>query len=257
MTWVVGGKHLFCARSISDIQVTLDLTDGRRIYIDGVQKVYPIGEKIVILFADSIRLAFAIIEDIKSDFLPRIDDRLYSNPNELMRQMTRIIKHSYKKHKRHKNERVEFLIFIAPTGQYTEFGMWKLVSPSFNLIERKKPFEMLELGSGSLIDDYRDIVARNSVGVYVIDRGDGELPDALIIMGKGALRYVFAEALDYQNQGISRAMHIMLITHNDITIETLPETPDGTFPKVATSWKELKEIIGKRGIRLADCYATA
>lgn len=30
MTWVVGGKHLFCARAVSDVQVTLKYQNGEK-----------------------------------------------------------------------------------------------------------------------------------------------------------------------------------------------------------------------------------
>ncbi|WP_274864523.1 hypothetical protein [Serratia marcescens] len=257
MTWVVGGKHVFCARAISDIQVTLKLQNGQVKYYDSVRKVHKIGSKITILFADSIKLAFGIIDELQSNFLPTIDDRLYERPDEVMRRMVRHIKHYYKTHRTDIDNRVEFLVFISPTGEYTEFGMWKLVSPSFSLIESVKPFEMLELGSGSVVKDYRDIIKKNSVGYYLIDQGDGNLPDAVLPIGKVALKYIFAEAVEYQNAGISKPMHIMLITHNDIIIEELTEKPGGTFPKVADSWDELKKIMRCNGISLAECYASA
>lgn len=257
LTWVVGGKHLFCARAISDVQVTLKLTNGKKTYFDAVQKVHTIGPKITILFADSIKLAFGIIEDLKENFYPRLDDRLYENPQEIMRRMVKSVKYFYEQNKTPVDNRVEFLVFISPTGTYTEFGMWKLVSPSFQLIERDKPFEMLELGSGSVISDYREIVNKNSVGVYFVDQGDGNLPIAVIPVGKVALQYVFAEALEYKNAGISGAMHITLVTHDEIIIKELPDTPDGVFPKVAKSWDELKKIIRDKGIKLAECYASA
>lgn len=254
---MVGGKHLFCARAISDVQVTLKLANGKTKYFDAVQKVHSIGPKITILFADSIKLAFGIIEDLKENFYPSIDDRLYENPEEIMRRMVKSIKYFYGQHKTLVDNRVEFLVFISPTGTYTEFGMWKLVSPSFRLIEREKPFEMLELGSGSVVSDYREIVNKNSVGVYMVEQGHGELPNAVIPIGKVALQYVFAEALEYKNAGISGAMHITLVTHDEVFIRELPDTPEGSFPKVAKSWDELKKLIHEKGITLAECYASA
>ncbi|UAY90660.1 hypothetical protein KSL88_14095 [Pectobacterium polaris] len=257
MTWVVGGKHLFCARAISDVQVTIKLKNGQKQYYDAVRKVHKIGSKITILFADSIKLAFAIIDELQSNFLPTIDDRLYERPDEVMRRMVRHIKHYYKIHRTDIDNRVEFLVFISPTGEYTEFGMWKLVSPSFLLIESVRPFEMLELGSGSIVKDYRGIIEKNSQGYYLIDRGKGVLPDAVVPVGRIALQYIFAEAIEYQNAGISKPMHIMLITHNDVIIDELSETPGGVFPSVANSWNELIKIMKSNGIALAECYAFA
>jgi hypothetical protein len=257
LTWVVGGKHVFCARALSDVQVTLTYPNGQKLFFDAVKKVHIIGPGITILFADSIKLAFGIIEELKKNFYPAIDPRLFENPKEIMRQMVRHIKFYYAKHRQHDKDRVEFLVFISPSGLYTEFGMWKLVSPSFQLIERKKPFEMLELGSGSALKDYRDIVKKNSQGLYFIDDPDGGLPNAIIPLGKVALEYIFAEALDYQNAGISKAMHITGITHEGIYIKQMPDVPDGAFPDVADSWEALKKVMGENGIKLAECYASA
>ncbi|EOY2410901.1 hypothetical protein ACP1PL_004303, partial [Yersinia enterocolitica] len=210
-----------------------------------------------ILFADSIKLAFGIIDDLRDNFCPNIDERLYERPDEIMRRMVKHIKHYYCIHKTDIDNRVEFLVFISPTGEYTDFGMWKLVSPSFSLIKNVKPFEMLELGSGSVVRDYRSIIEKNSVGYYLIDRGEGILPDAIVPVGKIALQYIFAEALEYQNAGISKPMHIMLITHGEIIIKELSEKPGGIFPEVANSWDELQKMMKSNGIALADCYASA
>ncbi|EOW6517370.1 hypothetical protein ACOZX1_002591 [Cronobacter dublinensis] len=257
MTWVVGGKHLFCARAISDVQVTLRLQNGQTRYYNAVRKVHKIGEKITILFADSIKLAFSIIEELKNNFYPNIDDRLYVRPDEIMRRMVKHIKHFYKIHRTDIDNRVEFLVFISPTGEYTEFGMWKLVSPTFSLIETVRPFEMLEPGSGSIVKDYRGIIEKNSQGYYLIDRGEGVLPDAVVPIGRIALQYIFAEAIEYQNAGISKPMHIMLMTHNNVIIDELSEIPGGEFPHVANSWDELIKIMKNNNIALAECYASA
>lgn len=257
MTWVVGGKHVFCARALSDVQVTLTYPDGTKRYSDSVKKVHEIGPGVTILFADSIKLAFAIIEDLRINFYPTIDPRTFEAPKEIMRRLVKHIKFYFKKHQSHNKERVEFLVFISPTGIFTEFGMWKLTSPSFQLIERDKPFSMLELGSGSVLKDYRKIVNKNSTGFYLVDDPEGGLPAAVVPLGKVALEYIFAEALEFKNAGISLPMHITGITHQGVYIKELPEIPDGDFPVVANSWKELQKLLGKKGISLAECFASA
>ncbi|MEE4077744.1 hypothetical protein [Pseudomonas viridiflava] len=257
MTWVVGGKHLFCARALSDVQVTITYPNGNKYYFDAVKKVHEIGPGLTILFADSIKLAFAIIEDLKVNFYRTIDPRTFKAPEEIMRRLVKYIKFYFNKHQNHGKERVEFLVFITPLGTYTEFGMWKVTSPHFQLIERDKPFSMLELGSGSVLEDYRKIVERNSKGVYIIDDPEGGLPTAVIPTGKVALEYIFAEALEFKNAGISLPMHITGITHEGVFIKELAETPTGKFPLVANSWQELIKILGGKGISLAGSLASA
>jgi hypothetical protein len=257
MTWVVGGKHLFCARAISDVQMTLTFKNGDKKYLDGVRKTHIIGANIFICFADSVRLGLKIIEDLQNSFYHRLDHALFANLPEIMRRMKRSIEYFYKKHKVEQNERVEFLVFIAPTVLFTEFGMWKLVSSKFSLIERQEPFEMLELGSGSIVAEYRDIVKRGSQGRYLVEQGEGQLSALVIPVGNVGIRSVFAEAIEYQKAGISRAMHITLLTHENLKIQKLPETPEGQFPVVAHTWAQVKDLLRKQKIVLADCYASA
>ncbi len=257
MTWVIGGKHLFCARCISDVEVTINHLDGRKEYYPAVKKVHEIGPGIIVCFADSIKLGFSIIEGLKNDFYPNLDSRLFQEPNEIIRQMLRYIKRNYEETKDELNKNVELLIMISPTGLYKEFGVYKLKSPNFTIIERQQPFEMLEIGSGSVIEDYREAVNKNSVGVYTVEDEDGGKPFAVIPIGKVAMQYIFAEALEYQNAGISKAMHITLLSHEETYIQELPEKPGERFPRVASTWVELQRFMKAKGILLASCYASA
>lgn len=257
LTWVVAGKHLFCARAISDVQVTLKLNNGKTVHINGVKKVHDLSQRITILFAGHIKLAFQIIEKLKSEYMSHIHDRLHQEPGEVMKKLKKAIKHYYNEFKTHDNDHVEFMLLVAPTGIFKDFGMWKLCSPCFSPVERKAPFEMLELGSGASVDEYRKIIENNAKGVYWIEQEGDKLPTIVIPVGKVALQYVFAEALEYQNAGISGAMHITLVTHNGIVTRELPEKPEGKFPKTASSWEELNKICRKHNIALGECIASA
>ncbi|UKA28050.1 hypothetical protein [Photobacterium damselae] len=257
MTWVVGGKHLFCARSISDIEVTLRHPNKVEEYFDGVQKTHIIGPKLAISFADSIRLAFFIIEKLKKDFYPNLDERLFHQPDVLMAKLQKFIKYHYKKSRRSIREQVEFLVFIAPHGTYTEFGVYKLVSPYFIVTEPADAFDLMEIGSGSKVPEYRDIVKRHATPLIEVDRGPNQKPDGLIVAGKGLLQFLFAEAIEYKNAGISKSMQITLVTHDNISIHNLPENIDGSFPKVATSWRELQSMMRKRKVPIATAEAAA
>lgn len=260
MTWVVGGKHLFCARCISDVQVTVPLTDGSKRYFDAVQKVHVLGPGLAIAFAGSIRLAFEIIEELKATFSRTMDPRLRARPDEIMVRMQRWIRHYYSKFSR-RDEYVEFLVLAAPSGLpsglFTSFGVWKVCAPKFNIIEPETAFQMLQLGSGANAEEFREAVKRHSVGVYEMDQGPGERPAAVIPVGKVALRYLFEEALDYRTAGVSQAMHITMVTHDSVVTQGLPEDPNGTFPRVASSWAELKKIVREKGIDLGKGSAMA
>ncbi|WP_289241640.1 hypothetical protein [Delftia sp.] len=148
MTWVVGGRHAFCARCISDIQVTLEYANNEKKPGGYVQKVHKISDDLVIAFADCIRLAFAIIEAIKTEYATNYDQRLLSIPNELAKDLIRFIRYKFNKLKRD-GERVEFLIFIKPSNPFRDFGLFKCVSPEFKIEQPNNPFQIMEIGSGS------------------------------------------------------------------------------------------------------------
>lgn len=257
MTWVVGGKHLFCARCMSDVQVTIQRKNRSDLYFDAVKKVYELGPGLAIAFAGSVKLAFELIEVLQKEFYPKLDKRLFEQPDEIIRKMRRYLLHFYKQKKTLSDEYVEFLVLAAPVRLLTEFGLWKMCAPDFKIIERQKPFELLELGSGATASEFREVVEKHSKGVYIVDMGPNEKPLLEIPVGKVALQYLFVEALDFRKAGISHAMHITLVTHNDIYIREFPETPERLFPKVASSWQEFKQLIRAKGISLADCYAFA
>jgi len=63
MTWVVGTPTPFgYATGISDIRATW--TDGRA--LDGVQKIHHVGPDIAAAFAGSVRLGFALLDDLRT-----------------------------------------------------------------------------------------------------------------------------------------------------------------------------------------------
>jgi len=256
MTWVAGGKHLFCARAISDVKITLEMNKNDIRYFDGVRKSHFIGQNMAVSFAGSIRLALKIIESLQQEFYPRLKDGMFQAPSVIMHKARRCIIHHYNKHKVDENERVEFLVFIVATNLNISTEMWKIVSPKFTPIQPTKPFEVLELGSGATAPEFRKLVKECSVGYYEVHHEDRK-KDLIIPVGNVGMRYLFAQAIDYEKAGISRAMHIMLAYPYNMTIENLPEKPDGEFPHVASTWDEVKSIIKAQGITLKDCYAYA
>lgn len=83
MTWVIAGKHLFCARCLADVHVTLSFQNRDTVYIDCIQKVHRIGKDLVVAFADSVRLGFFIVEKLKTECYGKLDRRICSNPHEV------------------------------------------------------------------------------------------------------------------------------------------------------------------------------
>jgi ATP-dependent protease HslVU (ClpYQ) peptidase subunit len=259
MTWVVAGEHLGCVRCLADIQVTLKYPSGEKKYVDAVQKVHAVRDGVVIAFAGSIKLAFDILEEVKTKSVKNIKEELFAAPAEVARKLQRAIKHYYRKLNQPKNEKVEFLILIAPHGTFKGFGLYKIVSPAFIIVEPNLPFQIMQIGSGSKVETYKEIIRKHDKGVYIVEDSsdpDGE-PTLIIPTGKSALQYLFAEAVEYQNAGISQSMHICRLLYNQTYIEPLLFDLKAGFPVVATSWQMLVKILGDKGIKVGECTAYA
>lgn len=275
MTWVIAGRHLFCARCLADVQVTLSFKNRPPVYIDAIQKVHIIGPDLVVAFADSVRLGFYIVEKLKTDFYPKLDPRLRTHSRLVLQHIAKYLKYivgnynslSAKQIPGYVPERVELMILYqpkiivdiksTPPDEFPNTEVWKMEIPSFKAWEPEVAFQLLELGSGAVAHDYRDIVARHEKGVYEIPGENGEKPTAVIPVGKIALQWLFAEAAEFQNAGISRAMHIVLLSLTGVILRNLPAPPDPQFPAVVDNWKDFKKLVNGLGYRLADFTATA
>jgi len=257
MTWVVGGRHLLCVGCVADVEVTLDFPNGTKKPGGYVQKVHKISDDIVIAFADCIRLGFAIVESIRSEFLPKFDQRLLADPELVASELLRFVKYQYKKRRRPR-ERVELLFFIRPSNCIsTDFGLFKCVSPNFVLEQPVEAFDMLEIGSGFLAPEYRDVIQHASKGVVQIQMDEGdEKPTLIIPVGGLGFKWIFASAQDFEVAGISRAMQLMVMDPERVRITDRPRI-DEEFPSVATSWAELRSRIQRTGIRVTACVARA
>lgn len=80
MTWVVACREMFCATAMSDIQVTLEYPDGRKIYVDALRKVHALHPRIAIPCSGSVRLALGVISALRSELIARLDERLFEEP---------------------------------------------------------------------------------------------------------------------------------------------------------------------------------
>lgn len=260
MTWIIGGRHAFCARALADIQVTVTWDDKSRPtqYVDAVKKIYVLHDGLVIAFSGTIRIAFEVIEWLKQDCIPALTDNLFSEPDEIARRVIRHVKYAFQKAREKESERVNFLLFVLnKASMYRSVGIYKLCAPDFTIQKPRNPFELLEIGTGSEVEEYRNIVVRHSVPGYLVDDPDSDLPAMVIPTGRVALKYLQAEAAEFQKAGISRAMNLMLMYSGGTTIIERPSDPEIPFPRVAESWDELVRFLASRGIELEACNADA
>lgn len=254
MTWVVGGRHVMCVRALADTQVTLEYPNGTSKPCGAVQKIHRLNNDIVIAFADSLFLGFLFLKLLKDEFVDQLDRRWLNDPARVANKISKFLKFQYLK--KNCTKRVEIMIFIRPRQpNAVSFGLWKAVSPKFVLIEPAGPFAMLEIGSGRVVNQYRDLVDRNSRGYYEIPGENGEKPTAIIPIGKVAIQYLFAEALEYEVAGVSKSMHLMMMTSDGTKIHERTSEIDAPFPVVAKTWRELQEMLKEKGIDTLDCTA--
>lgn len=254
---------MFCARCLADVQVTVTWDDKTRPtqYVDAVKKIYLLNGNLIVAFSGTIRVAFEILETLKKNWLPRLEARFFTEPDEVARQMARHIKSAFAKARRRDSDVVKFLVFVLGTQSvYQQAGVYRMASPCFHIEEPREPFELLEIGSGAGETKYREFVKRHSVPGYEQPDPDGGKPTLIVPVGAVALKYLHAEAAEIQTAGISQAMHLMLTYFGGTTVHERPATPDRQFPKVAESWSELVRMLkSEHDIELeaSDITATA
>lgn len=255
MTWVLAGRHFLCVRSVSDVQVTLKYADGNISYHDCVCKTHQIHDRVTVLFADNIRLAFDIIEDLKAAFVNNLDRRLFNEPDLVIEKISRRIRWRFARVARN-GESVQFIVMVAPMGAYKSFGLAKICSPDFKIYRPSAAFEMIEIGSGSQVGSYRGIIKKHEMGVYEIPDGKGGF-NLVIPLGSVMAQMILYEAATYQEAGISQAMHLTVMTPELIKVVEFNAPGQDTFPVVAETWQELKDLLSKKGVKLGSANALA
>ena len=226
-----------------------------------LKKIYLLNGNLIIAFSGTIRVAFEILRVLEENCLPQLEERFFTEPDEVARQMARHIKSAFTKAKRRDNDVVNFLVFVLGTQSlYQQVGVYKMASPSFSIEKPRQPYELLEIGSGAGEPKYREFVQRHSVPGYEQPDPDGGKPMLVVPVGAVALKYLHAEAAEIQTLGVSQAMHLMLTYSGGTTLQERPATPDRQFPQVAESWSELVRIMkNDHDIELeaSDVLATA
>jgi len=251
----MAGRGLFCAMAMSDIQITLTYPNGRKVYVDALHKVHILHPGIAVLFSGCVPLALAVIRGLQRDFVAHLDERLFEKPILVANRIRRSIRYFYNAF-RDGNETAQFIVLITPTEQLTMFGVYKLCPPLFIPVTHEVPFGVVEIGSGSIADEYREMVVRNAVGFFAVDV-PGELPAAVIRIGRLPMRDLSRQALDVRKLGVSHGVDLTLMTHEGAFWDYLPPIPGDPIPPIASTWSEFKELMKDRGIAMADAVATA
>lgn len=268
MTWVVGMPSMFgyCV-GIADVQATISYPTGKKLYIDSVQKIFPVGKFIAAGFCGDIQVGFLLINDLQNwAVLPEkgvawIPDCLVSKWRRRARRIFSLIKGNAER-------KVEILLLgVYPQrengipGQAQTYGCI-MRSPEFDP-ECFNPGKIAAIGSGNEVEMYVEAIERiNKEGYTPLMQMEVGNPGGY---GLALSSYLSLKVNENPVHGISNHFHICYVKRGVITIgpndySIYPNQGskiDIVMPTVATNWTEFKHLMKRKGISMAKAYAIA
>jgi hypothetical protein len=136
-----------------------------------------------------------------------------------------------------------------------KFITFKTSSPKFDIKGIPCPM-MGQIGSGSEIESLNSIVSKHEVLGFQVDNGPESLPDLVIPTGSTMSRFMASLAKEVSVQGISKTMHMGLLSPRGCTIKSFKE-PNTIFPETVDNWDDFKIIMKEKNISLATCQTKA
>jgi len=262
MTWIVGAPGLFrgFAAGLSDVRVTFK--DGSE--LDCLRKIYLVGPHIAAGFAGSVRIGFAMIQEL-SELLSTGEEGQGWNPEEVAGWWPKDAKavfNCFSDNEKHLKCQIMLLgahpFETVGTTKWPKTEVYIFTAPDFEPV-RAEPKELLSIGSGSSVKPYQNALAevfKNEITFAHMEIGD---PGGF---GRGLMLEIAEAIRKMPTQGISPHVHICLVTRssvrlgtNDLWAPEQPELDDFLMPKVAESWKEFEEIVRTNGAlsEAAEC----
>lgn len=254
MTWIIGvNTFMGYSFALSDIKVSW----GKKYDIDCLQKFYPITSNIAAGFAGSVKLGFKMLDGLV-DCIKNEGNQKAFIPIYIAQKWSRKAKYIYN-HKKYKKERglgCELLMIgTYPLSQITigqisspKTALIKLSAPSFVPLVAKQ-HDILSIGSGSAIDEYKALLAW-------LDSNFNELMKFSENVGLPAAFDILVTDLLQNNPkyGISKHLHIITADGIGINIRTNDrQADDGSYvlkmPEVAVGYDQFREFCKKKGLR--------
>lgn len=160
MTWVIGTDSPFGFSLLaSDVCVTFETSRGK-LYVDFIQKIYPVGNFVVAGFSGSVKIGFRLIEMLKYEFSKAPQDNIWQIDivanTWLPRMAKRIFKSSEKQCKKLRSSLIIASIDLPKkigNASISRSYIHKFVSPEY-LPVKAKHSEALSIGSGNAQSDY-------------------------------------------------------------------------------------------------------
>ena len=292
MTWIVGAPTMFgYGFGISDVRVTL----ADESEIDCLQKIYSIGRHFAAGFAGSVKIGFAMLDELRrlSNYS---DERIACDPNAILCEWppcARVVFGRFNDAER--AGACHLMLIMAHPQEHVGNPAWPrsfvyiFKSPSFEG-ETVSVHTLGSIGSGSSYPRCRDAIAS-----FGADRRREQLYMQGEIGCQGGMASMLGLSLtdilkEVQPRGVSPHMHYCwvyrgrtIIQRNDHTmkgrwtiaslgsginqvsdveiapIHREPAKAEGSgffeMPKLATSWDELLELLRNRYLNASGCTA--
>jgi hypothetical protein len=245
MTWIVGAAATTgYAVGVSDVRVSF----GNGQELDCLQKLYPMARFIAAGFAGSVEIGFRMLDGLAYQLCGAPNDQAFL-PQEVADCFAPLAKDIFRGAPQLSRDLGSHIILLGahPTEDlgipgWAQCFVHVLKSPDF-VPESSSIGEVVSIGSGSQIDEYRDALARFSADPLSLIKMD--------IAGVGASSLILSMVIQKTVErnparGISRHAHICIVKRGSINIQPNDENvypPNGEkiefrMPPVATTWDE-------------------
>ncbi len=288
MTWIVGAPTIMgYGFAISDIRVTL----GNGQEVDYLQKVYPVGKYLAAGFAGSVRIGFAMIDELRrlSNYT---DESIACDPEAVASQWPACARAVFDRFPQaDKAGGCDLMLICVHPLEHNGNPSWPkcfvmvFKSPDFK-VEQVQSNELGSVGSGSGYKSCKEIIDRFSADYTFRD---------LVMTGEWGNQGGMASMIginltatlkEVQPQGVSSHLHYCWVYRGRTIIRTndnsekgrwtafstgsgvadpearsLPEAEqkDGfaafRMPGVVTSWDDLLRMFNNRGLDATGCIA--
>jgi hypothetical protein len=226
MTWIVGAAStLGYAVGLSDVCVTFKSGTTR----DCVQKLYPISRFFAVGFAGSVAIGFLML-DALDQWLGPTPEGVAWIPDELAERFPAVARHVFTKAPESERVLNSHLMLLAahPTEDfgipgYAKCSVHIFRSPDF-IPTPSLPGKVVSIGSGSVVERYKDLLAGFSSNPLSLLRGE-EMGHK---RGSVALELAITNMVMKQPaHGVSAHLHVCTVRRGEI--ELRPNNYD-TYP---------------------------
>lgn len=251
MTWIIGRAGPFgYSIGLSDIQVTL--YDGT--CVDCLQKVYKIGNQLVLGFAGSVLIGFENVNQI-TNALEREKKDAYWNPLYVSKMLSFGAKEIFKQFpKTEQNLGCELILMsVHPkendgSAPWAKCFIYTYKAPEFIPIS-PLGIDIVSIGKGSSIEIYKESLSRLSADLDMFKLETGITGGS----GLGLMMSITSLLEKSPTPGISKHIQICIVNRESVRIgANIVRDPNNLddrvhMPRLATSMVELESILSEKG----------